>query len=153
MDIAVKQVKTRFLILSDTHNCAPAIEGDLTKAYRLPLPSSDVLLHAGDLTMEGRMAEHRRTFDVVKQAPAEMKLVIAGNHDITLDAEYYSAYGAMRHGANFEDIDAIKALWTGDEAKKHGIIYLEEGCRTFTLHSGARFTVASLGHHVFAPPD
>lgn len=34
---------------------------------------------------------------MLKDAPAELKLVIAGNHDITLDEEYYARVGVLRH--------------------------------------------------------
>ncbi len=47
-----------------------------------------------------------------------------------------------------EDGKRIRELWMGDEARRAGIVYLEEGVRTFELGSGARFTVSgfSLKH-------
>lgn len=42
------------------------------------------------------------------------------------------------------DVDAVRELWTGDEARANGIVYLEEGVRTFNLSSGARFTVSGI---------
>lgn len=44
-----------------------------------------------------------------------------------------------------EDVEEIRELWTGQEAREAGIVYLEEGVRTFELGSGARFTVSCPG--------
>ena len=38
----------------------------------------------------------------------------------------------------------IRFMWTGEEAREAGIVYLEEGIRTFELRSGVRFTVSGL---------
>ena len=73
--------KTRFLIISDTHN-ADRNRQDFSWE---PFPKVDVVLHCGDLTMLGRMQEYQTTFDMIKDIDAELKLVIAGNHDISLD--------------------------------------------------------------------
>ncbi|KAI9792369.1 MAG: hypothetical protein M1833_001101 [Piccolia ochrophora] len=132
---------TRLLIISDTHTALPAPEEDGSRAYREPLPSADILLHAGDITRVGRLAEYLRSFDVLKAARAELKLVIAGNHDITLDRDYYRRYGGLRHGSEREDLVAVRELWTGRSARDAGIVYLEEGVNTFTLKSGATFTI------------
>ena len=75
-------------------------------------------------------------------APAELKLVIAGNHDITLhDAFYASPSGYEKHGKTKEDVAAIRELWTGEQARRAGVVYVEEGMRTFELKSGVMFTV------------
>lgn len=90
---------------------------------------------------------------------AELKLVIAGNHDIRLDEGFYRTrrdydfrfrgYSKpRRHTANEEDWEdtpeGIKSLWTGPEARAAGIVYLDESekARTFTLtRNGAKFTI------------
>ena len=118
-------------------------------AYRHPLPSANILLHAGDLTIRSLRHEHITMLHMLKAADAELKLVIAGNHDVSLDKDYYhSDFGFIhRRGQDNnnpnEQPDAIRALYTSDEAKKAGIIYLEEEMRTFTLSTGAKFTVYS----------
>ncbi|KAK4693988.1 hypothetical protein P7C71_g3508, partial [Lecanoromycetidae sp. Uapishka_2] len=84
--------KTRFVCISDTHNASP--DG----AFKLP--KGDVLVHAGDLTKQGTLAELRKTFDWIDQADFEIKIVIAGNHDITLDPEFYGQYGLHFHNQN-----------------------------------------------------
>lgn len=87
--------------------------------------------------------------DMLKAAPAELKLVIPGNHDITLHEEFYvGGTGKDKHVVRgcggMEDVEKIREMWTGQEAMKAGIVYLEEGIRTFELESGARFTVSGL---------
>ncbi|KAL8869514.1 MAG: hypothetical protein Q9198_007863 [Flavoplaca austrocitrina] len=79
---------------------------------------------------------------MLSEADAELKIVIAGNHDVTLDEPYYEKIGKRKFHRNIgEDLNVVKELWTGEKAKKAGIVYLEEGVRTFTLRNGARFTV------------
>jgi 3',5'-cyclic AMP phosphodiesterase CpdA len=133
-------VTTRLLILSDTHTAPPFPSTDTSHAYRQPLPRADILLHAGDLTMGGQLSEYARMISFLAAAPAELKLVIAGNHDITLDAEYYEK-GWQRGRGGKEDVAEAKKMWTGEAAKAAGIVYLEEGTRTFRLRNGANFTV------------
>jgi len=50
-----------------------------------PLPKGDVLVHCGDFTKTGFLheIEHFNTF--LKQQDYKHKIVIAGNHDISLD--------------------------------------------------------------------
>lgn len=88
--------------------------------------------------------------DMLKHAPAKLKLVIPGNHDITLHEEFYVwGTGKDKHvrrgGEGMEDIKKIRKMWTGEEARKAGIVYLEEGVWTFELGNGANFTVSGLG--------
>lgn len=139
---SAKTIKTRICMISDTHTLTPHPASYTSKPYRHPLPTADVLLHAGDLTRIGRLPEHQIMVSMLKHASAELKLVIAGNHDISLDKEYYARRGAARHGsARVEDPEEIKALYTNDEAQRAGIVYMEEEVRTFSLKNGARFTV------------
>ncbi|KAL1971894.1 hypothetical protein VTN31DRAFT_1982 [Thermomyces dupontii] len=162
-------VKTRILCISDTHTTFPSPSTDTTIAYRNPLPRADILLHAGDLTKLSRREEHTAMFNFLSSIDAELKLVIAGNHDITLDEGFYRTHrdsdyrlrqytNPRRHDnissstTTSDDDDwksspegsSIKALWTSPEARAAGIIYLDESerPRTFTLtRNGAEFTV------------
>ena len=135
-------VKTRFCIISDTHTAELWPSDDQTHAYRRPLPSADVLLHAGDITTYGYISEYESMVGMLSEADAELKIVIAGNHDVTLDEPYYEKIGKRKFHRNIgEDLDVVKELWTGEKAKKAGIVYLEEGVKTFTLRNGVRFTV------------
>lgn len=139
-----KTVKTRFTIVSDTHSKQPFQAGNTKHAYRLPLPKADVLIHAGDLTQWGALIEHESTFDILREANAEIKLVIAGNHDINLDKVYYAKVCREKSWrGTMKDHDDAVEMWTGKDAKKAGIVYLEEGTRKFELENGATFTVSS----------
>ncbi|CZR68437.1 related to phosphoesterases [Phialocephala subalpina] len=81
--------KTRFVCVSDTHNASPY------GAFRLP--KGDVLIHAGDMTNQGSISELRKTVKWLEEADFEAKIVIAGNHDITLDSDFYAQYGLYFH--------------------------------------------------------
>jgi 3',5'-cyclic AMP phosphodiesterase CpdA len=81
-------ITTRFLVISDTHSASP--EQNVAKddiAFRPPLPKADVLLHCGDLTMIGHLHEYEKTLTMLEGIDADLKLVIAGNHDISLVSE------------------------------------------------------------------
>lgn len=67
----------RFVCISDTHGR----HGELTPR----LPSGDVLLHAGDFTMAGGLDELMSFARWIRDLPYEVKLVIPGNHDFSLD--------------------------------------------------------------------
>lgn len=149
-------IPTRFLLLSDTHNRTPASPSSPSPSspFRLPLPSSDVLLHAGDLTMSGGASNYREIIKWLATSDAELKLVIAGNHDIDLDADYYRATG-MWAGTKEKmekvekEIREAREVWTGAEAAEAGVVYLEEGVREFYLSNGAWFTVCESIHSSF----
>ncbi|ETN43248.1 uncharacterized protein HMPREF1541_02407 [Cyphellophora europaea CBS 101466] len=136
-------VKTRVLILSDTH-CALPGAAHSREVFRWPLPKADVLLHAGDLTMNGKGDQHQRALELIKGCDAELKIVIPGNHDLTLDKPYYHEFGSLHcRGENYSDetLNEFEAMYTGETAQEAGIVYMVEGVRIFTLRSGARFTV------------
>lgn len=103
--------------------------------------------------MVGLENEHRTMVEMFKKVDAELKIIIAGNHDMTLDEDYYHKHGhkmvhriAQARSGNKEpeppaDLARIRELYCGEEAKRAGIVYLEEGVRSFTLRNGARFTI------------
>ncbi|KAF1944208.1 ser/Thr protein phosphatase family protein [Clathrospora elynae] len=138
-------VKTRFLIISDTHSASPwQNTTNEDAAFRPPLPKADVLLHCGDLTMIGHLTEYEKTLEMLEKIEADLKLVIAGNHDISLDEEYYDRKGQYMHRWNgYDQALPMKAreMWTGDKAKRAGVTYLEEGAHRFTLRNGALLRV------------
>ncbi|KAF2101731.1 Metallo-dependent phosphatase, partial [Rhizodiscina lignyota] len=124
---SLKNIK--FLVISDTHDLT--LSSDTTQAFRTPAPKADVVLHCGDITENGSSESYCRAINLLSNLDAELKLVIAGNHDIDLDPTCVSQ---AEHEA------AIKAL-TGSTAKDNGIIYLTEGIHTFTLSNSATFTI------------
>lgn len=75
-DDAAKQLrKTRFVLISDTHNATPG------GAFQLP--PGDVLIHAGDLTNQGSFKELQRTVKWIEEADYEIKIVIAGSQTLS----------------------------------------------------------------------
>ncbi|KAI8713119.1 Metallophos domain-containing protein [Fusarium sp. LHS14.1] len=132
-------IRTRFLVLSDTH-------GALLPENRKPKEPVDVVIHCGNLTQESKLKEFRTAIRL-KSINAPLKLVIAGNHDFTLDTptfrrkleEFQSPTDKnlveLEYGALGE---ARKLL---DEAAKEGITFLDEGTHHFTLANGAHLTV------------
>ncbi|EAW08135.1 metallophosphatase domain-containing protein [Aspergillus clavatus NRRL 1] len=88
--------KTRFVCVSDTHGYTPSEAG-------FKLPAGDVLIHAGDLTNQGSLSELRKTIDWISKADFEMKIIVCGNHDITLEASFYAEYGSDFHNQRLED--------------------------------------------------
>ena len=73
---------------------------------------------------------------------AELKLVIPGNHDLELDKAFCEAQRNKEGKAEDpEDHDlAVKAM-TGPLAADAGVTYLTEGTYSFTLKSGAKFSI------------
>ncbi|KAF9698436.1 hypothetical protein EKO04_003389 [Ascochyta lentis] len=137
-------VKTRFLVISDTHASEPAQNvSNYDAPYRPPLPKADVLLHCGDLTMLGHLEEYEKTLTMLESIDAGVKLVIAGNHDITLDEVYYARMGPRMHGKRWDkDLPGkARAMWLGERAKRAGVTYLEEGSHSFTLANGGLLRV------------
>lgn len=145
---APKVTKTRILIISDTHSTELNPEDD-KRPFRKPLPKADVLLHCGDLTMIGHLEEYKKAIEMMRNIDAELKLVIAGNHDISLDKDYFEREGMRMHRQKWDRNCSEKALemWKGDYAKSTGITYLEEGTYEFTISNGAKFSVCSHGLH------
>ena len=67
---------------------------------------------------------------------AELKLVIAGNHDIDLDRDFFNQYEGLTR-----DHEEVVNLWNDPTTRASGIVFLEEGTHSFVLESGAKFTV------------
>jgi hypothetical protein len=65
-------IKTRILIISDTHNAPLSSKehGDPTPPFKSPLPSADLLIHCGDLTMTGELHEYHKTLDMLAEIDA-----------------------------------------------------------------------------------
>jgi len=131
-------ISTRFLIISDTHD----FKFDETKGPFQDLPSNiDVVLHCGDLTQVGGASEYKRALKMLAAIPAELKLVIAGNHDLSLDPEYWKTVDEDEQDDEKEDHKGALEIMTGEVAKAAGLTYLTEGMHTFTLKNGAKFAL------------
>lgn len=142
--MASEMVKTRILIISDTH-CA-SLDGAPGSAFKRPLPSADQLIHCGDLTYTGKSDEYHKSLDMLKEIDAPVKLVIAGNHDRTLDRDYLlghlKQYGPVP--ARAEELwSDMRSLWTAENgrARQDGLTFLDEGIYTINLPNGASVKV------------
>ena len=100
--------------ISDTHNSQPK------------LPEGDILIHAGDLTQSGSSTELRASITWLRAQSHPIKIVVAGNHDLLLDASRDDSSSTTKSTAasDRESID-----W-GD------VIYLENKETTVTCSNG-----------------
>lgn len=122
---------TRFVCISDTHS------------RNFDVPPGDVLLHSGDLTKEGRKEEFVKTMEWLYALPHKVKIIIAGNHDLTLDDDfcknnpdrkYFGVDELLSHQARQE----IKDMLKGRRAKAARIAYLDNEEYTFQIQEGRR---------------
>lgn len=98
---------TRFVCFSDTHG----LHNDIPEKHRHP---GDVLLHGGDFTNTGEVEQIVSFSRWLEAYPATHKIVIAGNHDMTLDEPYYRRTGAQRfHRTDPYDCELARRSLTG----------------------------------------
>ncbi|KAF2722246.1 Metallo-dependent phosphatase [Polychaeton citri CBS 116435] len=128
---------TRVLVLSDTHG-ESSIEST-------ELPQADIAIHCGDLTDESKLSEFHASLRLLESLPAPLELVIAGNHDFTLDNNTYqqkATEATTRLGIEPELLRReLGALFDADNARAAGIVLLDEGNHSFNLTNGAQLTV------------
>ncbi|OMP82541.1 putative rhamnogalacturonate lyase C [Diplodia seriata] len=125
----------KFLIISDTHDNDDNDDDDDKSSFNPPTTPVDVVLHCGDLTENGSLASLGKAITKLASIPAELHLMIAGNHETTLDERYYLSEGGSpaTHAAALQLVTSTAA--------QQGVTYLPEGTHTFTLQSGATFTI------------
>ncbi|EME79900.1 uncharacterized protein MYCFIDRAFT_64415 [Pseudocercospora fijiensis CIRAD86] len=130
---------TSFLVLSDTHN----FERDASQPYPLcqKIPKVDVVLHCGDLTQVGGVGPYKRALKMLGDLDAELKLVIAGNHDLSLDSEYWKTQPEEDQEDEKDDHKEAVDIMQGSLAKAANVTYLTEGLYTFSLKNGATFKI------------
>ncbi|KAL2268495.1 hypothetical protein VTJ83DRAFT_3341 [Remersonia thermophila] len=109
--------RTRIVCISDTHNTT------------VKLPKGDVLIHAGDLTNQGSYSELSKAIRWLEKVDYEAKIVIAGNHDITLDEAFYAKHASSFYNQIPQDLAKCRALL----ASSRSIIYLEHSSVTVRL--------------------
>jgi predicted phosphodiesterase len=134
-------IKTRFLILSDTHGM------DFSPADK-PRQGVDVAIHCGDLTDGSTLKEFRTAMQLLKDIDAPLKLAIAGNHDFTMDIPAFQRIVAEANPplepelvARDYGVEGEARKMFEEEAKKANIFLLDEGTHRFTLDNGALLTV------------
>jgi hypothetical protein len=120
--------RLRIVCISDTHNddCTPS------------LPNGDVLIHAGDMTDDGTMEELQKAYDWISKLPHGLKIIIAGNMVLERDISAWSGIFLPRAGNHDLGLDRDHkdylsqafALFTSDEAKSAGILYIDRAVKT-----------------------
>ena len=149
----VRMTPTNFLIMSGRfpHKCLPRVfanSSDAIDTHNLessalgPLPSTDVLLHCGDLTQVGGVSSFRKALKLLGSIEAELKLVIPGNHDLELDREFWrSQRDEDGEPEDPQDHEQAIATMTGSLAREAEVTMLNEGVHCFQLRSGASFNI------------
>jgi Icc-related predicted phosphoesterase len=69
----------RLICISDTHTATPT------------LPEGDVLLHAGDLTYQGKTRETKKQLEWIASQPHTHKIIVPGNHELDWEKGYVPA--------------------------------------------------------------
>lgn len=105
--------------ISDTHGTTP------------DLPMGDILVHAGDLTAEGRWQQVQSQIDWLSKQPHRYKVVIGGNHDFALDDAYLASERRRRRirdgrvDDDDDDDDQSKVVGkTSQDFDWGGVLYL-----------------------------
>ena len=105
--------------ISDTHNSQPV------------LPDGDILIHAGDLTQSGSLEELQAALSWLSAQAHPVKVLIAGNHDLLLDA----SRDDRNNSPGQKPAPQREMLDWGD------IVYLENAETTITCANGRRLRV------------
>ncbi|KAL8777112.1 MAG: hypothetical protein Q9194_002738 [Teloschistes cf. exilis] len=136
-------IRTTFLVLSDTHDIdLDTFTKDAWPAQRDQLPKIDVVWHCGDLTQVGGLSSFKKALKVLGGIDADKKLVIAGNHDLELDQQYWTSYRDEEGNAeDSEDHDEAVAIMKGLTATEAGVSFLDEGTHTYDLQNGAKLAL------------
>lgn len=133
-------IRTRFLIISDTH-------GMEFSPRDKPLKRADVAIHCGDLTEGSQLDEFRTAIRLLKDIDAPLKLAIAGNHDFAMDVPAFEKKVAEVTPPLAPDLVVREYGTRGEarqlfeEAKDEGLVFLDEGTHRFTVCNGALLTV------------
>lgn len=131
---------TRILLISDTHGTNP---------ITTHLPPLDLIIHCGDLTQESKISEYHQAISLLKSLPAPLKLVIAGNHDFTLDTSVY-AQKLLEANLKPPSPDTVVKETYGDfgearvlldSQRDEGILFLDEGIHELLLANGVLLKV------------
>jgi Icc-related predicted phosphoesterase len=86
----------RIVAMADTHGYHA----------QLQVPPGDLLVHAGDLTARGTLAQLAAVADWLRAQPHRHKVVIAGNHDFALQRSPAEAR-ALFHGLTYLEDQAV----------------------------------------------
>ena len=72
--------------------------------YRdINIPDGDVLIHAGDITMHGKLSELNDFNDWLGEQPHKHKIIIAGNHDWCFERQKEASINIITNAVYLED--------------------------------------------------
>jgi len=123
-----------FLVISDTHNLQ--LTNDQSLLFRPLGPEVDVVLHYRDLTFYGSLNTLNDAIEMIGSIKAELRLVIAGNYDMSLDKDCWHREDGTEEGHR----EAVETI-TGEFVRNHGVTYLAEGSHRFQLSKGVKSSV------------
>lgn len=107
---------TRIVCISDTHS-----------RYHFTLPDGNILVHAGDFSMTGEEKEVEKFLEYLKSLKNyRLKIFIAGNHDITVEQNFYEKNWKRWHSKKQDSQKVRQLLRDPTLATNYGIIYLED---------------------------
>lgn len=111
----------------------------------------DVAIHCGDLTQHSKLNEFRSAVHLVEKINAPIKIVIAGNHDFSLDTPVFKQKisEANRLASEPLDNDLVKREFGNYGAAREillqprdkDIVFLDEGSHQFYLQNGALLNI------------
>ncbi len=109
--------RTRIVCVSDTH-----------ARHHFALPAGDILVHAGDFSMTGEQTDIENFIKWLQSLTQyRLKIIIAGNHDLTLEPEFYEKSWQRWHPRKKQNYEQIGHLIRDPSlATDYGIIYLEQ---------------------------
>ncbi|KAF8078148.1 Metallo-dependent phosphatase-like protein [Lyophyllum atratum] len=130
---------TRFVCVSDTHSRIYAV------------PEGDVLLHAGDLSSWGHPEQLEVTLTWLRTLEHPCKIVIAGNHDLCLDATLPQSeqilplkVGPAKH--DDPSLQGIRGWMRSQELRNANIYYLEHESLKLKTSEGKEW-------HIYGSPS
>lgn len=104
----------KIVCISDTHS----------QHKKIDIPQGDILIHAGDFTNTGKFDEVESFANWFGNQPHKYKICIAGNHDISLDVNFYNTHWEEFHTEK-TNTESVKQLLSS-----RGILYLQD---TYTI--------------------
>ncbi|KAL2102743.1 hypothetical protein ACEWY4_001911 [Coilia grayii] len=147
---------TRFVCISDTHSRTDAIH----------MPYGDVFIHAGDFTELGLPSEVKKFNDWLGTLPYDIKIVIAGNHELTFDQEfmadlikqdfYYFPSASKLKPENYENVQSLltNCIYLQDsEVTVRGFHIYGSPCSSGPGPAWLRAMPASLSLSLSLPPS
>jgi hypothetical protein len=123
----------RLLVISDTHSTWPYTPSCFAPPY-------DILIHCDDPTQVGGLPTYKNAMQDIQTIDAELKHIIADNHDLDLDEEWLRKNA--EEGEEEEDIkDSSRCVEFVKSHEKDGVYYLAEGRHEFKLKDGREFMI------------